>query len=262
MVTVPRIARIRGEYATYHIIQRGNERKNIFYSDDNKVRFLDTLQRMKKKYNFKLEAYCIMDNHVHLLINDNGNDISKIMKSLNISYAYYYNRVNKRIGHLFQDRFRSELTEDDPHLISVGAYIHNNPVKAGMVKVPQEYKWSSFCDYLGKRSNRAGLVDMDRILGVFFTNKKQAVKDYYEYVLKYEPKTEIIDVEQDTLLLKKEKADYIESYEAAKTFAENHLQTLGISSEDLLQDKTLRRELIKKLRKNSCLTLKEIGDLA
>ena len=119
---MPRVARDKVEFSTYHIIQRGNERKNIFISEDDRIKFLETTYRMKEKYNFILEAYCLMDNHVHLLINDNGNDISKVVKSINISYAYYFNRKYKRVGHLFQDRFRSEVMGDDNYLISVSAY--------------------------------------------------------------------------------------------------------------------------------------------
>jgi putative transposase len=103
---MPRIAREKGEFSTYHIILRGNERKNIFLQDDDKIRFLNIMSRMMEKYNFILESYCLMDNHVHLLINDNGNDISKIIKSINVSYAYYFNHNYKRVGHLFQDRFK------------------------------------------------------------------------------------------------------------------------------------------------------------
>lgn len=95
-----RQVRKKGEFSTYHIIQRGNERKNIFISDADRERFLYILERMKKKYNF-LIFLLLMDNHVHLIINDNGNDISLIIKSINISYASYFNRTYKRCGHLF-----------------------------------------------------------------------------------------------------------------------------------------------------------------
>ncbi|MCD5406443.1 MAG: transposase, partial [Desulfotomaculum sp.] len=90
-----------------------------------------------------------MDNHTHLIIYDNGNDISKLIKSINISYRYYFNNTYKRSGHLFQDGFKSELIIDDNYLLQVSKYIHNNPVKAGMVKT---YKWSSYNIYTKYRT--------------------------------------------------------------------------------------------------------------
>ncbi|MHB8918464.1 MAG: transposase, partial [Desulfocucumaceae bacterium] len=216
---------------------------------------------MKEKYNFKLEAYCLMDNHVHLLINDNGNDISKVVKSINISYAYYFNKTYKRVGHLFQDRFKSEIVGDDNYLLSVSAYIHNNPLKAGIVRIPQEYKWSSFSYYRGKENYVSGLVDTERILGLFSSNKKRAMEKYNEYVLNYQPNTEIIDVEEDKDILKKENPNYLESYQDAQKFLNNELQVIEKCIDQLKTDKALKKELIIKLRKNSYLTLAEIGQL-
>lgn len=258
---MPRIARTKGEYSTYHIIQRGNERKSIFISDDDKVRFLDMLKKMKEKYNFAIEAYCLMDNHVHLLLNDNGNDISKIVKSINISYAYYFNRVYKRVGHLFQDRFKSEVIEDDKYLLTVSAYIHNNPVKAGMAKSPEEYKWSSFNCFIGREKIRPDLVRVERILSIFSESKRKSMEEYYNYVLKYEHVSDIIDVEEDRLLYAKDTEIYIDSYESAAKFVEKELSKRERGIESLKKDKDLRRELATSLRKNSKLTLKEIGML-
>ncbi|MHB8089239.1 MAG: REP-associated tyrosine transposase [Anaerolineaceae bacterium] len=258
---MPRIARVKGEFLTYHIIQRGNERKNIFISDDDRIRFLETIYKMKEKYNFELVAYCLMDNHVHLLIKDNGNDISRVVKSINISYAYYFNHTYKRVGHLFQDRFKSEVINNDNYMLSVSAYIHNNPVKAGIVKTPQEYKWSSFGYYLGKENYRGGFVYTERILSLFSNDRKRAMEKHCEYVLKYESSTDVIDVEEDKAILRKENANYLESYEVAKKFVNNELQVVEKGVEDVAANKILKRELIIKLRKNSSLTLQEIGQL-
>jgi REP element-mobilizing transposase RayT len=218
---MPRKARIKEEFSTYHVIIRGNERKNIFISDDDRVRFLDTLKRMKDKYNYKLEAYCMMDNHVHLLINDNGNDISKILKSINISYVYYFNSIYKRVGHLFQDRFKSERVDNENYLLNVSAYIHNNPVKAGIVDSPEKYKWSSYNNYIGtKKDDKDDLVEIDRILSQFSNQRKKACMAYRNYVLKFEPVSEILDIEEDKYRYKKENKDYIDSFEVAMKIVE------------------------------------------
>lgn len=179
---MPRHARLKGEFSVYHIIQRGNERKNLFFSDDDRFRFLETLLRMKKKYNFLLYAYCLMDNHVHLLIDDNGNDISMLVKSINVSYVYYFNRTHKRCGHLFQDRFKSELVDDDGYLLEVSRYIHNNPVKAQMVTEPSQYQWSSYNIYTGRVKDKSRLIDKERILLNFSNNKPRAFQKYMEFV--------------------------------------------------------------------------------
>lgn len=258
---MPRVARVKGEFSTYHIIQRGNERKNIFLKDNDKIRFLNIMNRMKGKYNFLLESYCLMDNHVHLLINDNGNDISKIIKSINISYAYYFNHEYQRVGHLFQDRFKSENVDNDKYLLALSAYIHNNPVKAGIVRFPEEYEWSSFKSYLGKDPVRGDLVSSARILGILADNRKNAIEEYYRYVLKYETQMDIMDVKEDKIILLKENIDYIDSLKVAQQVVNRVLRENGISVDDLKTNKGLRYELMGRLRKNSSLTLKEIGEL-
>lgn len=106
-----------------------------------------------------------MDNHVHLLNNDNGSDISKLMKSINVSYVAYFNRVHERSSHLFQDRFRSEIVKDDRYLLEVSRYIHNNPVKAKLVKKPGDFKWSSYNIYSEKISDDFDLIDTSMVLG-------------------------------------------------------------------------------------------------
>lgn len=258
---MPRAARQKGEFQTYHIIQRGNERRNIFLSDDDRTRFLDILAKVKKKYNFNLEAYCLMDNHIHLLIDDNGNDISKIVKSINVSYVYYFNHGYQRVGHLFQDRFKSELVAKDDYLLAISAYIHNNPVKAGMVKTPEIYEWSSMKYYLGKEEEHPELVNPGRILGIFSEDKKKAVNEYYRYVLKYEPQIEMLDIDEDKLLYLKEKGTYIGTFNEANELVKMELAAIGKEENDLVRDKELRKEMIVKLRKNSSLNLREIGQL-
>lgn len=258
---MPRTARIKGIRNTYHIIQRGNERKNIFLCDEDRYKFLDTLERMKKKYNFELQAYCLMDNHVHLLINDNGNDISKIIKSINISYAYYFNKVYRRIGHLFQDRFGSEVIENDKYHITVSAYIHDNPVRAGMVKKPEDYYWSSMNVYMGKK-NKGELVEPEQILNNFSTVRKKAMQEYYEYVRMFEAVEGLVmDVEEDLLQVRRQSAEYLETREEARKKLEDELKRRNSKMEDMKKDKTLRKEMMEILRKNSALTLAEIGEL-
>ncbi|MCR4435699.1 MAG: transposase [Clostridiales bacterium] len=122
---------------------RGNERKEIFLDDDRK-RFLDTMERMKEDGNFDILAYCLMSNHVHILIREGKDSIQRSMKRIGISYVYYFNKKYHRIGHLFQDRYCSEVLEEDAYILAAARYIHNNPVKAAMVPRAEAYEWSSY----------------------------------------------------------------------------------------------------------------------
>ncbi len=130
---MPRQQRNKSKSGYYHIMIRGNERKNIFLDEQDKSRFVEILNDKKKSVSFYLQAFCLMDNHVHLMISEGVDDIARVMKRITVSYVYYFNKKYKRIGHLFQDRFRSEVVEDDNYVLSLARYIHQNPVKAGIV---------------------------------------------------------------------------------------------------------------------------------
>jgi REP element-mobilizing transposase RayT len=255
--------RIKAEFTTYHIIQRGNERKNIFYCDADKYRYLDIVARTKEKYNFMIYCYCLMNNHVHLLVNDNGNDISKLMKSINVSYVSYFNKVYERCGHLFQDRFRSEIIDNDPYLLEVSRYIHNNPVKAGIVARPGEYRWSSYNAYVGKATMIKKLLDTNTILDIFSEQRNKAVMEYFRFMQNDEHDAadiRVIDIEEEKSNGQENK-DYINGREAAMKSIEQRLSEKKLTMEELLQDKEQRNEMIKAIRKNSSLNLKELGDL-
>lgn len=261
MNDMPRQARVREENSTYHIIQRGNERKSIFASDIDKSKFLDILQKMKEKYNFLIYGYCILDNHVHLIINDNGNDISKLMKSVNISYAFYYNHVYDRCGHLFQDRFRSKLIMKDSYLLQVSKYIHNNPVKAGIVKKAEDYGWSSFNIYTEKIENTDGLVDVNKVLSILSTSRSQALRQYVKYVEDEEKDFDVLDIAEDLITDEQKSGNYISTKQQGQKKIEILLESRDLTFERLIKDLKIRDELIRDLRKNSSLSLKQIGEL-
>jgi REP element-mobilizing transposase RayT len=259
---MPREQREKGEFSTYHIIQRGNERKSIFLQDGDKERFLETVTKAKDKYNFLIYCYCLMDNHVHILINDNGNDISKIMKSINVSYVSYFNRIYHRYGHLFQDRFKSELICNDQYLLEVSRYIHNNPVKAGIADKPGDYRWSSYNVYVGKLVNRNELLDTGKILAFFSDQKRKAVAEYICFVdnNSEEPET-ILEIEEERQNIGQENHHYINGRVEARQAIERILGAQNRGMDELLQNKKQRDELIKEIRKNSSLSLKELGEL-
>lgn len=159
---------------------RGNEKRAIFLDDENRSRFINTLIIKKEENGFELYAYCLMDNHVHLLINERENSIARIMKCINISYAMYFNRKYNRVGHLFQDRFRSEVIYDDNYLLSAAKYIHNNPVLAGITNSPERYEWSSYGSYTGRES-ASRLIDTNSLLNMFSASKDKAAGEFIKY---------------------------------------------------------------------------------
>ena len=126
---MPRTQRVRSNSGYYHIMLRGNERKNIFLSDEDKLRFMETVYEKKQEARFYLHSFCLMDNHIHLMLSEGLEDISSVMKRVTVSYVYYFNKKHKRVGHLFQDRFKSEVVDEDSYALSLARYIHQNPVK-------------------------------------------------------------------------------------------------------------------------------------
>ena len=144
---MPRIARDYNKLKVYHTIIRGIDKQDIFYSEKDRIKFIEIIKDTKEKYNYELYAYCLMDNHVHLVIYDKNEEISKMMQSIEISYVRYFNQKYERTGHLFQNRFFSKKVEDREYLKMLCRYIHQNPLKAGVAKT-EEYKWSSYNKYL------------------------------------------------------------------------------------------------------------------
>jgi putative transposase len=179
---MPRVARQKSKSGIYHIMLRGSNRQEIFHDDEDYVRFLDTLARYKKESKIDVFGWCIMGNHIHLLLRESKEEeIGITMKRLGISYVSYYNWKYKAIGHLFQDRFKSEKVETDAYLLTVIRYIHQNPVKAGLVEKHHLWEWSSCRGYYGESQYPARLLDDDFILSIFHKEKTKAREIFMEF---------------------------------------------------------------------------------
>ena len=120
---MPRTARKKSNSGIYHIMLRGINRQIIFEDDEDRVKFIATLKHYKQKCGFNVFAYCLMDNHVHLIIKVNNESLESIMKRIGVSYVYWYNWKYKRSGHLFQDRYKSEVIEDDSYLLVLSRFL-------------------------------------------------------------------------------------------------------------------------------------------
>jgi putative transposase len=162
---MPRKAREKSGSGIYHVILRGANRQEIFHEDEDCQVFLATLARYKIKSALNIYAWCLMSNHVHLLVREGNEELSLTMKRIGVSFVHYYNTKYRTNGHLFQDRFKSENVESDRYLVTVVRYIHQNPLKAGAVSRVEDWKWSSCQAYYGK--NKGRLLDRAYVLERF-----------------------------------------------------------------------------------------------
>jgi len=171
--------RIILEGGIYHVYQRGNNREYIFENPKHKAFFLKQIEDYNKIYDFQLLSYVIMNNHYHLIIKTNKTSISDIMFSINNVLAKYLNRELNRTGHIFENRYKDKLVEDEAYLIWLLRYIHRNPVRANISKTIDEYKWSSHYFY---KCGINKLVNSDFILSILSSDKSAAVRKYKKLV--------------------------------------------------------------------------------
>lgn len=166
------------QYSTtgfYHIVIRGNNKQNIFFNKEDRFFFLHLLRKYSKKYCINIHAYCLMENHVHLEIEDYYHHLSIFMQCLSSTYARYFNKKYDRIGHLFQERFASEIILKKDYFLAVLRYILQNPLKAG-ISIPSKYEWSSYKSY-AKKNN---LIQNKLIIEYFISLDK-----FYSWINEY-----------------------------------------------------------------------------
>lgn len=178
---MPRVRREKCPNSIYHVIVRGNNREDIFKDYADRIAYLKRLKRYKEKFKVEIYAYCMMTNHVHLLVHDKGEDISKFMQGLSLSYAIHFNKKYDRCGHVFQGRFTSVMVRSDEYFIHVSKYIHLNPVKANIVEEAIQYNWSSFKAYMEQRDAEE-IVSTERILKYFSDEYSEAKRLYLTYI--------------------------------------------------------------------------------
>ena len=243
---MPRYARIKSEKQVYHIMLRGNNRETIFIDAEDKSKVIDTLGDKKKDEEYYLYAYCVMDNHIHLIIREGKDPIARTVKRIAASYAYFFNKKYKRIGHVFQDRFRSENIEDERYLLAAIRYVHQNPLKAGIGTI-KGYKWSSYLDYVGEGRQ---ITDTAEILSIFSNLQEKAYIEFARFNHELMAET-FQDISEEKEIDDSKVTDYVKSYLAEKG--------LGIDDLKCTAWKSVREDLVRCLVAKSNLSRRGIA---
>lgn len=202
---MPRRARKSSSTGIYHVVMRGINKQRIFEDDEDNQKYLDTIKKCKETSGYEVYAYCLMSNHIHLLMKEGKEDLGVAFGRIGASYVYWYNWKYSRRGHLFQDRYKSEAVETDRYFLVAMRYIHQNPLKAGIVKEIHDYPWSSYGEY----TKRADLCDTRQALNMFSKNAKEALLLWEKFnrensednCLEYDDGTRLNDSEAADLIL-------------------------------------------------------------
>lgn len=173
--------RIEFPGAVYHLTSRGNEKRRIFLSNEDRKSFLNLLADVNARYHWVCHAYCLMDNHYHLLIETPEANLSIGMRQLNGVYTQAFNRRHGRVGHLLQGRFKAILIEKNSHLLEACRYVVLNPVRAGAVEHPDGWSWSSY-RATGGRGKHHPCLSTDWILRQFGAVREKAEREYRRFV--------------------------------------------------------------------------------
>ncbi|MBE6083282.1 MULTISPECIES: transposase [Tissierellales] len=239
-----RKAREKSSTGIYHVILRGINGQIIFKDNEDYKKLIQTINEYKEISGYEIYAFCLMNNHIHLLMKEGKEDLGIVFRRIGASYVYWYNRKYKRRGHLFQDRYKSEPVEDDKYFLTVLRYIHQNPIKAGIETNISKYPWSSYNEYLGKEN----ICDIKFALDFFADEKKRAVDLFKKFNSE----------ENDDKCFEYEKDGRIDDIEAAKLIE----KTAKVENPNQVQncEKEKRDKIIKEL-KNGGLSIRQIERL-
>jgi REP element-mobilizing transposase RayT len=175
--------RIEYQGAYYHLLSRGNERRDIFINEMDRIVFLNTVGEMSERFEMDVYAYVLMDNHYHLLVRTRQANLKKAMHWFGTAYTQRYNRRHFRSGHLFQGRYKSIIVQNDAYLLQLSYYIHRNPLRAGTVKRLADYRWSSYRFYgYGRRA--PDWLSSELVLS-HFKGEQDRHKNYREKIQQY-----------------------------------------------------------------------------
>jgi REP element-mobilizing transposase RayT len=173
--------RIEFAGAMYHVTSRGNRQEAIYIDDEDRLNFLSLLSQVSKDYNWLIHAYCLMDNHYHLLIETQDGNLSRGMRQLNGVYTQKTNRHHGKVGHVFQGRYKAILVQKETYLLELSRYIVLNPVRAGMVREAKDWPWSSYQQTAGIKTANSWL-SIEWVLSAFGKNLGTAQEKYRQFI--------------------------------------------------------------------------------
>jgi putative transposase len=202
--------------AFYHVTSRGNEGRAVFKSRRDREKFAEYLESASERYQAIIHAYCLMDNHYHLLVETPLGNLPQIMHHINGAYTTYFNIKRKRAGHLFQGRYKAILVAIDEYAKALSRYIHLNPVRAKLVEIPEKYEWSSYKFYIGKQKPPKWLY-RDFILSYFGNNISNAQRGYQSFV------KALTDVHNESLFKEVVSSTLLGSAEFIASIKDTHL---------------------------------------
>jgi len=256
---------LRIEYAgaVYHVTARGNGRQDIYLDDGDRTEFLEILSRAIDRNQWLCHAYCLMTNHYHLVIETCNPTLSRGMRYLNGVYSQYLNRKYKRVGHVFQGRYKGILVEKDSYLLELSRYVVLNPVRARMVRSAKDWPWSSYRATAGMVALPSWLT-VDWVLGGFGRNRKKAIDFYRQFVSEGNNQPSIWEELKNQIYLGTEQ--FVEDMQC-KLNPEQSLENVpkpqkGLAKKPLsyYEKKGASRNAIMALAyRSGCYTLKEIG---
>ena len=173
--------RIEFAGALYHVTSRGDGQEDIFLDDGDRELFLDVLAEVSERFNWTVHSYCLMGNHYHLLPETPDSNLSKGMRQLNGVYTQRFNRKHKRVGHVFQGRYKAIIVQKETYLLELARYIVLNPVRARMVRSAKDWPWSSYRASAGL-ADRPSWLTTDWILSAFSDKRAEAIEHYRAFV--------------------------------------------------------------------------------
>jgi REP element-mobilizing transposase RayT len=244
---MPRQARKKSKSGIYHIMMRGINRQNIFQDDDDKNKFLQTIRKYKRISNYELYSYCLMNNHVHMLVKETSEPISDLIKRISSSYVLWYNKKHERCGHLFQERYKSETVENEEYFLTVLRYIHQNPVKAKLSKNVEGYKWSSYNEYI-QNSKKTEITDIDFALEILSADRNKALELFIKYT-KEQNEDKCLDIEEKLWVSDDEVRGFLRRY---NVFNKNDLNKM---------DKDKRNKIISEIKSIKGVTVRQLSRL-
>lgn len=229
-----------------------NQQTRHFFEEKDYLEFQRIIKKTKNKFLYQLYSYVLMPNHIHLEIKDENYKLSKIIHSIGTSYANYFNKKYKRVGHLFENRFRSRNVENIYYLLNLIRYIHQNPLKAGICEMEQ-YKWSSYQEYFKAEDLKEEdkLVDTEEVLEIFLPQKEKNKEEFLKFnkkSLKFQESTELLEYEMRNKLTDKEVIYFIK-------------EELGIENIQEIQKYNIRNreEILQKIRNIKGITQQQMA---